>query len=259
MHQRKHQSILIARALFASVISGTLFVATIARAEPVTLTNKEGQSVEARILDYSSGSVRIRRVADDRTFPPIDIATFDEKSQAIIRNWALDRAMAANRLLEATVRRREADVKRERGLIDVKTYRGFYSVKFRNISPMELQNLKVEYLIFRTQGVAGSGQNALYQRRKGEENFETLASREEVEFDTMAYEMEETQLAPGLYWADGSPRRTSSRLEGLWLRVYVTESATEGDDKKKRQSSTAEPRMIFEYMVPEGLSSREEW
>lgn len=281
MQQNHHPATLLQHFLLVAATICTLIAPTAALAEPVTLVNLEGNSVEAEILDYSAGTVRIQRVADNRTFPPIDIATLDAKSQATVRNWALRRAMTIDRLMEATVRRRETDVRRQKDVLNTKTYRGFYSVKLNNISPMELRNLTVEYLIFRTQEVEGTGGDALYQRRKGEEEIEKLPPREEVEFDTIAYEMKETKLEAGWVWADGSPRRTSSRLEGLWLRVYASDDPVEepvgtrgkrivkeitgdsGDSESKRErksKSTGENRrLIFEYMVPEGLSSREEW
>lgn len=211
----------------------------------VTLTNKEGQSVEVQLLDYSDGQVRCRRIADGFTFPAVPIDIFDDQSRKVVQQWAVDRAIASKRILEATATRRETNAKRDDdGLVKVKTYRGFYTVKLKNISTVELVNIRVEYLLFRSEGIPGGGGDVRYERLKGDHKIDRLAPRQEISFDTKFFQMTETTLSDGAYWVDGSPSRTTARLEGIWIRVF------DSNDKDK---------VIFEYALPKGLTSREEW
>lgn len=219
----------------------TCWAHTAAADDGYVLTNKAGQSINVRILDYSQDHVRIQRIEDNRTFPPIPLESLNEESQQIIIDWARQRALDMGRLFEVSVSRSRANVRRSRGAISYTNWDAFYTVTVNNRSGLDFEDLRVDYLIFRTQQRPGISRDDLYERRSGKQEIKKLLRREDFRFDTISFPMQETRLSSGWYWADGSPRRSSANLEGIWLRIY------DGEE------------MLFEYMIPEGLHSREEW
>lgn len=78
------------------LISVVLFCASIvsSHAEPLTLSNKQGQSLEAELLAIEGEQVLVRRVSDGAEFS-LQIQTLDIGSQQQIASWQSSQAGTA--------------------------------------------------------------------------------------------------------------------------------------------------------------------
>lgn len=222
-----------------------LFVTTLhAQQAPLReFTNKQGQTMMARPINVVGNQVRIQRQDGAEFTVPFDI--FSEKDQQFLYNWAVYFLASNDRLLEIGTRSSTTSPSKTEpsaGIIAYE-YEGFYRITLKNISDLELSDLKVEYRFFFFQNAIAATRRSEGKdiRISGSETINNFKPHSDLTFETRKADMKDTELKPGYYWEGGGRAKSSDSLKGIWVRVYY-------DNK-----------VIAEFANPSTIRDREDW
>jgi hypothetical protein len=206
-----------------------------------TFTDREGRTIRAAIIRATESDVWIRR-EDGRTFQ-VSLATFVERDQKFVADWRRIQALQMPQSLEFATRRfTDGRQTSNDSLIRTTVERVGYVVTLTNRSPVDLDNLQVEYRYYIRQGSPGvTGQNRPVRSESGTATIARLASRGTAEFRTNVVTLRATQLRQGVVYTSTGKTRTTDDLRGIWIRVR------QGDE------------VIAEFSSPPNLSESESW
>ena len=189
---------------------GTLFCSLLLANEMVTLTNREGRSIQARILRFQNDTVEIQ-MQDNRMFT-LEMASLDEKSQNSVRSWQSGRWMEDNPL-DITINRRKIDRNVSSGVrYRRETARLIHTVQIQNRRmAREIPKLEIRYMVYYRPRRYFSMTQLPTVTYKGTATIETLR-----QFGSDSFEMRPLDTYSYRY---GSIRY-EDEIDGVWIRFY---------------------------------------
>lgn len=238
-------------ALALSALLGTVNVS----AEMLTLTDKQGRTIQADVLSVENDQIRIKR-SDGAEFS-LPLSTLSENDQKTLRAWAAKEAAKPQTLPPGALvvelsrgvfatEKRNSDVTLTNGTI-VKNGRTTteekcgYNVTIQNRTSKPIDNLRAEYRLFATiDDVHVSGKQGL-KKKSYQSPIETIPEIGRVVFRTetiSAYKMKYNGNIVSAKTGESSSRET---LSGIWIRIY--------------QGKT----LVHESCMPTTLSNTETW
>lgn len=208
-----------------------------------TFKDPEGREMEAKLTLVSGNDVYIER--RDGLATKVDISIFSKADQAFIRGWAKKQAIKDD-AIEVRFTTDVEDKSRwesNGGGIMRKSWKESYGIVLKNDSYIDLQNVRVDYLIFKFEDAMAAQKRSegVVRQLTGTTKVPVIKAGEEATATTEKFPMLETKLEPGYYWADGGKKTSKDKMDGIWVRVYV------GDV------------LATELSRPENLSRKETW
>lgn len=210
-----------------------------------TFQDTQGRTIRAVIVRTGNDKVWIRR-DDGQTFR-VALSTFSEDDREFISRWERRNALKAPSAFEFSARRYTDGRENEKTDSRKTTVQRYgYIVTVTNRTPIDLEELSIEYRIFAWRGDLGqTGQKRDLEAHPGTAWIAKLAAREEQEFKTDPIPLTSVSLRPGWVFgsrdANSNQRRISDDLGGIWVRLKQ-------DDE-----------IIAEFSVPSKLKETETW
>lgn len=221
---------------------GFLFLLPQLRAEPVTLTDTQGRSIEAEILRVLAGNVTVK-MANGHQFR-IPMSKFNEESHKTIDRWKLAQVAKQREPFRISLRtfKENKEVSGTQST-KIKTYDEGYEVTVRNMSLIDLPAMKVDYLILKLdEGQLGQDKDSdTYEVHKGSIDLAAMKMSDEITFKTITLSIKENSLRGGWYYVNRGQRKAKDDLDGIWIKFKV------GD------------QLIYEYAKPESLTEDVDW
>jgi hypothetical protein len=216
------------------------------QAEVRTLTDRQGRSIKADVIEVENGAVKIRR-EDGQTFT-LPLANLSDADQKELKAWA-----AANppRLkpeeLPLQFSRGKFSTEKEllsEGAVTAYKEQWGYSLTLSNKSKRALTDLRADYVLFVKEDQGPGNKDAgKFRRMKKSSPIDTIPLHGSLTFRTDTVASYRYVLQPGFVWAGGggSSKPIKDTLHGMWLRIYS------GD------------QLVIEKVVPEDLIKTEKW
>lgn len=213
-----------------------LFLLAVASMATVALharefTDLQGRKLDAELVSVAAGQATLKRTADNRLFT-VPVASFSAPDQKLMNAFA---AANLSYAFDVTYTKKKLDsIKQNFGATVQTTERWAYKMEMRNKQPMELQNLRVDYWLFRKED-GGRGAGAARVAASGSHKAESMKGSTIYTFETLPFELNKTKLEGNFIYADGSRPRSADTVGGIVLRVYdqsgreVFKYATEED------------------------------
>ncbi|MCC5845161.1 MAG: hypothetical protein JJU05_13005 [Verrucomicrobia bacterium] len=197
-----------------------LFLGSILATEPVTLTNREGRSLQARIVQTHGDNVQIQ-TQDGRLFT-LDVNTLDDASQKIIREVQA-RRLLEDGIFQVTFNRRnlEREIDRTRSAREQNANLQ-HIVTVTNTRAREFPKLEVRYMLyhFSPQLAAPNRDAGTRTTYRGTAALEEIGQFGSGEFEMEPVEMRYHRLQAGWRYAGGGRRSARDTIEGIWIRFY---------------------------------------
>jgi hypothetical protein len=223
-------------------ILGLLLLIPQLQADPVTLTDTQGRSIEAEILRAIAGNVTVK-MANGHQFR-IPMSKFNEESHKTIERWKLAQVATQREPFRISMRTfKENEVESGSRSTKLKTYDQGFEVTVRNMSLIDLPAMKVEYVLLKLdEGQLGQDKDSdTYEVHKGSIDLAAMKMSDEITFKTMTLSIQENTLRGGWYYANRGQRKAKDDLDGIWMKFKV------GD------------QIIYEYAKPSSLPEDVDW
>jgi hypothetical protein len=108
--------------------------------------------------------------------------------------------------------------------IQIKEWPAFYNIKLRNMSQHTMEDLRMEYIIFKEADsmvyMKDEQKDIKMIRQKGTLNIPEITSMREVEVQTKSLPMREVKYLEGIYALGSGDTKSKDDLAGIWLRIY---------------------------------------
>jgi len=203
-----------------NLVLSFLFLGSILATETVTLTNREGRSLQARIVQTHGDNVQIQ-TQDGRLFT-IDVNTLDDASQKIIRELQAQRLLDDG-IFQITFNRRnlERDIDSRRSTREQNSHLQ-HIVTVTNTRAREFPKLEVRYMLYHFSPVlaAQSRDQGTRTTYRGTASLENIGQFGSGVFEMEPVEMRYFRLQPGWRYVDGGRRSARDSIEGIWIRFY---------------------------------------
>lgn len=200
--------------------AATLFCSLAMANEMVSLTNREGRSLQARILQVHEDNVQIQ-TSDGRLFT-LDINTLNDESQRTVRAWQAQRLVDAGIFNFSFVRRNlEREVDRTRSNREQNTSLQ-HVVTVTNTRAREFPKLEVRYMIFHFQpNLAAQHRDAGTRTTfRATSILENIGQFGNATFEMEPIEMRYHRLQSGWRYTSGGRKSARDTIEGIWIRLY---------------------------------------
>lgn len=214
------------------VLGAALWLVTVSlSAEYRVFTNKDGDTIEARMVRIEDDLAVIER-KDRRIFRyPID--RFSDEDQKYVRRWPALRGLGSKDRIEIRLRRSRLERNQERSSPQVdpdldfrRTEEKFvYQIIFNNRTGDELEDVTVEYRIFKQRAAHMPGDRGRRIVKRGETTAEKIRRRGETTITTEPFLIIDTDREA---WGPYNPQtgyysvvrvRRSDSLDGIWIRI----------------------------------------
>lgn len=179
-------------------------------------TDPQGRKLEADIMSVSGANVTMKRT-DGRMFT-VPATTFTAADQKFIQQWAAENVTYA---FDVTYNKKKIDSKTQRSTGLVETIeRWAYEVALRNKQPVELQNLRVDYWLFKKED-SGKGKGSARVATSGSHKMEAVKGSASYQFETLPIELYKSKLEGNFIYIDGTRPRSADVMGGLVVRVFA--------------------------------------
>lgn len=223
------------------------------QAEPFTLTDKQGRSIKAEVLDVTGDQVKIKR-DDGQTFN-LSLSLLAEEDQKKLKAWSA--AEAAKALPPGAIQvelsrgifkteKRDSDVTLVGGEI-IKNGRTTtedkwgYKVTIANKTVRPLENLRAEYRLFATvDDVHVKGKQGL-KKKTYQSALESIPELGRTVFQTETISALKTKYNGNIVSAKTGDSTSRETLYGIWIRIYRGEE------------------LLYEESMPVSLMTAEKW
>ena len=251
MHSRSPFSLFLLRAFALSLAFTSL--ASHVRAEPFTLTDKQGRSINAEVVALTGDQLKITR-EDGQTFN-LSLASLSEDDQKKLKSWA--EKEAAKTLPPGSIK-----VEMSRGKFDttkkdidvtlingdtVKNGRTIteekwgYAVTVANQTAQPLQHLRAEYRLFATVDDIHVKEKQGLKKKSYQSQIETIPELGHVSFRTETILASKSKYNGNIFSAKTGDTTSRETLFGVWIRIY------RGDE------------LVYEDAMPKSLRTTEKW
>jgi hypothetical protein len=215
-------SALLARTFCAIALFTAALVSV--HAEVRTLTDKQGRSLQADVIEVTADTVKIKR-ADGQLFD-LPLSTLTETDQKILRELATKLATEIPpTAIEIQLSRGVFDTKKKdnTGSTTIEEQWG-YSVTVFNRSTRKLSDLRFDYVLFvkpATSPGTKPNPSAPFKRTAGSNTVAFLKPISNTVFKTDTIKVYKEKLDPGWIWTgSGNNNTIRDTLTGIWIKVY---------------------------------------
>lgn len=226
--------------LFMKVLTlGLFLMGAVNASEPVSLTNREGRTLDARIIRAFDGNVKIQ-LMDGRLFT-LNVNTLDEESQKTVQAWQANQLLAED-IFQVSFTRRNLDRNVNNTRFGrVEDYRLQHVVSVRNTRAQEFPALEARYILFQLPSgyVGGTSSHKTFS---GTAKLENIGQFGTVDFEMQPVLMRSRQ-SRAVRTCGGRIPSHSSRctIDGIWIRFYE------------------DGRLIGEFQQPTAFFRNREW
>ncbi|MEM6912149.1 MAG: hypothetical protein AAF555_11295 [Verrucomicrobiota bacterium] len=220
-------------------------------------TGASGDTIEAKLMAFDGQVVRF--VTLDGKIRDGGIQFFSAKDQEHIRRWASENQAPVDYNFDIEVLPKMQDRRRaDRGSVEVTSEDWIYLIEIRNASGVNLENIEVQYQIYKTngrvddRGLSRKANNSLLSSGKllallGKFELKELEMNREVELTTNAITVLDSDLNGGFYYTDGSDDKRADELIGVSLRilhngVFVSEWSQDSSRMKRYNPAWVAPK-----------------
>jgi hypothetical protein len=217
-----------------------------ARAEMLTLTDKQGRSIQADVISVENETAKIKR-ADGQMFD-LPLANLSDADQKKLRGWAKANPpkLGPDAMILEFSRGKFGTEKESQNDGAVTAYKDQwgYSIMLTNRSKQELTDIRTEYILFVKQdGGPLSTREEGFRKVRHTTKVDPIPLHGKVTFRTETVPSYRYVLAPGWSWAGagGSSKPIKDTLHGMWLRIYV------GNE------------LVLEKITPEDIAKTQKW
>lgn len=238
----------ITRALGLAMVLA--FTASVSQAELFTLTDKQGRSVKADVLEVAGGQVKIKR-DDGQTFS-LALSNLSEGDQQKLNEWAAKSLPPGavqfefSRGIFKTIKT-DKDAQLVNGEvikngISLTEDKWGYNVTITNKTTKPLENLRAEYRLFATvDNVHVSEESGKLKKKAFQSPIESIPSLGKIVFKTETISAIKMKYNGNIVSAKTGDNSSREVLSGIWIRVY------RGDD------------LIHETIMPEKMRETQKW
>jgi hypothetical protein len=214
-------------------------------AEMLTLTDKQGRSIQADVISVENETAKIKR-SDGQTFD-LPLSNLSESDQRKLRAWAKANPpkLGPDAIMLEFSRAKFSTEKESQSGGAVTAYKDpwGYSLTLTNRTKNELTGIRAEYILFVKQDNSSNyrDKESGFRRVKHTTKPDAIPLHGKINFRTETVPSYRYVLAPGWVWGSGGSKPIKDTLHGMWLRIYV------GNE------------LIIERITPEDLSKTEKW
>lgn len=195
--------------------------ACLACAQARTFTSKQGDQIEAEFVSLVGSNVTLKG-ADGKSYT-IPIDSFSQKDQDYVRYQFLKGSSDKNPVISLKMREAKGKTtQKPEDMVVVTTWDAGYRVSLENTTALPLENLIVQYGVFKFAAEAAGDKRTSgeIQGGWGQTKVDIIAPRKTFEFETRKLPMRDIKLKSNVVWEGGGKRRNTDDLEGLWVRIY---------------------------------------
>jgi hypothetical protein len=230
-----------------------LLLPLIAHAEVRTLTDKQGRSLQADVIEVTADTVKIKR-ADGQLFD-LPLSTLTETDQKILRELATKLATEISPTAIAVALSRAkfstdskdiditlTDGTKVKGGQTITTDKWGYSISITNKTPKLISTLRAEYRLFATvDSVHTEADKSKLKKKAFTSPIAAIAPLGKIEFRSETIAAVKTKYNGNIVSAKTGDSTSRETLHGIWLRIYA------GDT------------LVHESAFPETLMKTEKW
>ncbi|MBN8708591.1 MAG: hypothetical protein BGO12_18545 [Verrucomicrobia bacterium 61-8] len=96
-----------------------------------------------------------------------------------------------------------------------------YRIEVKSRSFKALENVEVKYRVFYKDQEAGATGDGVLRSQNGSEKFPLVGAQATVTLSTKPFQLTTEQLDGNWYYDSGSGNKSSDRVAGIWVRVYI--------------------------------------
>ncbi len=96
-----------------------------------------------------------------------------------------------------------------------------YRIEVKSRSFKALENVEVKYRVFYKDQEAGSTGDGILRSQNGSEKFPLVGAQAAVTLTTKPFQLTTEQLDGNWYYGSGAGNKSSDRVAGIWIRVYI--------------------------------------
>ncbi|MCB1275043.1 hypothetical protein [Prosthecobacter sp.] len=179
-------------------------------------TDQQGRKLDAEVVAVAGDQVSLKRAADGRAFT-VPVATFSAADQGFIKEWGLANQKYS---FDVTYEKKKVDsTKKKFGAELMTTETWSYKIALRNRLPVEIQNLRVDYWVFKKED-QGKGKGTARVAASGSNKVDSLKGSGTHSFDSLPVSLNKTQLEGNFIYIDGTRPRFADAMGGLVVRVF---------------------------------------
>lgn len=223
-------------------------------AEQMTLTDKQGRSLKADVLEVSGGQVKLKR--DDGQVFNLPLSTLADEDQKTLNAWAAKEAAKSLPPGALQVELSRGIFKTEKRDRDVNLVGGGlvkdgmtiteekwgYNVTLTNKTSRPLDNLRAEYRLFATvDNIHKKDDEEGLKKKAYQSPVETIPALGRITFRTETVSAFKTKYNGNIVSAKTGDNNSRETLHGIWIRLY------RGNE------------LVYESAMPEKLRSTEKW
>ncbi|HEY1052112.1 MAG TPA: hypothetical protein VGE39_20215 [Prosthecobacter sp.] len=191
-----------------------IVAATLAQARE--FTDLQGRKLDAELMSVAGGQATLKRQADGRMFT-VPVASFSQADQKFMNEFA---AANLSYAFDITYTKKKLDsVTRSSGPTKETVESWAYKLEMRNKQPVELQNLRVDYWLFR-KADEGKGKGSARVATSGSHKAEAMKGSAIYAFETLPVELSKSKLEGNFIYIDGSRPRSQDVMGGIVIRVF---------------------------------------
>lgn len=179
-------------------------------------TDLQGRKLDAELVAVAGGQASLKRLADGRVFT-VPVASFSEADQKFMNSFATANLSYA---FDVTCTKKKLDSVTMRRNDEAHTTESWsYKVEMRNKQPVELQNLRVDYWLFRKED-AGRGVGNAKVATSGSHNAGSMKGSAVYSFETLPMDLSKRKLEGNFIYIDGTRPRSADVMGGVVVRVF---------------------------------------
>lgn len=203
-------------------------------------TDTKGRKLEGELIGVTSGQASIKRAADGKVFA-LPVAQFSDADQKFMAEFA-GRNVHHDFDVKIT-KTKLGKTKSQQGVVTMESEEWAYKVSLNNKSSTDLDNLRVDYWLFRRDD-DGKNKNAPRVQESGTTQVAAIRRSAVHEFQTKSFMLNKEQLRADFYFPDGERNTKKDAAGGIALRIFkgdkeVFKYATNEDLLALAQGKTA--------------------
>ena len=208
----------------------------------VSLTDTRGRSLDARILSFVGGKVKVQM--PNTMQYDIPLTKLDEASRKRVYAWVVQQIREHREPFKFSIQNfKENKIDRKTASSRIKTFDEGYEVKVENQMTMPVSGLTAEYMILKEGAVVAAQSRSMVQEEtlKGQVKLGDMGIRGTSTFRTKTLPITENRLRGGWGYVDGGSDNAVDQLGGIWIQI---KSGNE---------------VVFEYSRPDRLKEDLKW
>lgn len=198
--------------IFASLCLVALTSVTSAR----EFIDLQGRKLDAELISVAGGQASLKRNPDGRVFT-VAVASFSEADQKFMNTFAATN-VSYSFDVASTKKKIDSATSRRVGVVET-TERWSYTVQMRNKQPTELQNLRIDYWLFRKED-EGRGKGNARVAASGTHKVESMKGATTYTFETLPMNLNKSKLEGNFIYYDGTRPRSADVMAGMVIRVF---------------------------------------